>query len=584
MRGRPGAIFRVYSSTTSLYSAGDPTDLPRFVDVENLHPASKKAIVKDFGLTSMTEIQAKTFKAASSGKDILGRARTGTGKTLAFLLPAIETLLKQKDFKAGRDIGILILSPTRELAMQIHEQARTILFRHGNNMNSNFMYGGTSKKQEIDRLCKRMPTVLAATPGRLIDHLQSSTIHGTSFAKLVKGTKVLVLDETDRLLDMGFKRDIDRILSYLSPKRQTLLFSATLPPGVRSVMADCMRPDYQTIDCIHDFDPATQTNSQVNQRYVVHPESMQIDAPIQIIRNIMDSNPNHKIMAFFPTANMTSFYSQIFSFHLSRPVIEIHSRKSQAYRSSACNRFKEKKGGITMFTSDVSARGMDFSGVSHVIQVGMPDSRETYIHRLGRTGRAGKEGEGILILSEVEQAFLTKELSGLDIINDENLLAYGGDDAIVKTSDLASLRRIIGEGKNESLSRATRGAYASMLGYYASKLKSLGVRDKKKFVNFVNSFSKAAGLVEPPSVTAKVAESIGLRGVQGINISNRKQGDRGGRSGGGRSKNLSGKGTKRSSYQRHRQKSRGKKGGNSGSVQDKGNYSGWGDANRWQSK
>lgn len=558
--------------------------MPQFVDVEGLHPASKRAIVKDLGLITMTEIQAKTFDAASSGKDVLGRARTGTGKTLAFLLPAIETLLKQNDFKAGRDIGILILSPTRELAMQIHEQARTILFRHGNNMNSSFMYGGTSKKQEIDRLCKRLPTVLVATPGRLIDHLQSTTIHGTPFAKLVKGTKVLVLDETDRLLDMGFKRDIDRILSYMSQKRQTLLFSATLPLGVRSVMADCMRPDYVTIDCIHDFDPATQTNAQVNQRYVVHPESMQIDAPIQIIRNIMDSDPNHKIMAFFPTAKMTSFYSQIFNFHLSKNVIEIHSRKSQTYRSSACNRFREKKSGITMFTSDVSARGMDFSGVSHVIQVGMPDSRETYIHRLGRTGRAGKEGEGILILSEVEQAFRTKDLSGLDITRDENLLANGGDDAIAKTSDFASLRRIIGEGRNESLSRATRGAYASMLGYYASKLKSLGVRDKKKLVSFVNSFSKAAGLIDPPSITAKVAESIGLRGVPGINISNRKHGDRSSRSGGGRSKSWTAKRNNRFSNQRHRRKNGETKSGDNGSVQDRGNYSGWGDANRWQSR
>lgn len=532
----------------------------------------------------MTEIQAKTFDAASSGKDVLGRARTGTGKTLAFLLPAIETVLKQKDFKAGRDIGILILSPTRELAMQIHEQARTILFRHGNNMNSNFMYGGTSKKQEIDRLCKRMPTVLVATPGRLIDHLQSTAIHGTPFAKLVKGTRVLVLDETDRLLDMGFKRDIDRILSYLSPKRQTLLFSATLPPGVRSVMADCMRPDYQTIDCIHDFDPATQTNAQVNQRYVVHPESMQIDAPIQIIRSIMDRDPNHKIMVFFPTANLTSFYSQIFNFHLSKPVIEIHSRKSQAYRSSACNRFKEKKGGITMFTSDVSARGMDFSGVSHVIQVGMPDSRETYIHRLGRTGRAGKDGEGILILSEVEKGFLSKDLAGLDIAHDETLLSNDGDVAIVKASDFASLRRIIIEGRNESLSKATRGAYASMLGYYASKLKSLGIRDKRKLISFVNSFSKAAGLVDPPSITAKVAESIGLRGVPGINVSNKKYGEQRGKSRGGRGEKWSAQGNKRFSNQRHTRKTREKKNGDNGSLQNKGNYSGWEDANRWQLK
>ena len=237
-----------------------------------------------------------------------------------------------------------------------------------------------------------------------------------------------------------------------------------------------------------------------------------------------------------------------------------------------------------MFTSDVSARGMDFSGVSHVIQVGMPDSRETYIHRLGRTGRAGREGEGILILSEVEESFLSKDLSGLEIVQDESLLSNGpGGSDIVQTSDMNGLRRILEEGRNESLTRAARSAYASMLGYYASKLKSLGVRNKAKLVSFVNSFSNAAGLAEPPTITSKVAESIGLRGVAGINISEKKQGGRSGRSGGGHSKNRSDQGNKRFS-KHNRNKSRdGKKSGYNKSLEDKGNYNEWGDAKRWQS-
>jgi len=576
----------MYSSTsTALFSSDQSLDLPRFADVDHLHPASKRAIVHDLELTTMTEIQARTFDAASSGKDILGRARTGTGKTLAFLLPAIETLLKQKDFEPGKDIGALILSPTRELAMQIHEQARSILFRHGTDMNSNFMYGGTSKKQEIDRLCKRMPTVLVATPGRLMDHLQTTSIHGVPFAKQLKRTKVLVLDETDRLLDMGFKKDIDRILSYLSPRRQTLLFSATLPPGVRSVMAGCMRPDFLTVDCIHDYDPATQTNALVEQQYVVHPESMQIDAPVQILRSIMDSNPDHKIMAFFPTANMTAYFSQIFNFHLSRPVIEIHSRKSQSYRSSACNRFREKKSRITMFTSDVSARGMDFSGVTHVVQIGMPDSRETYIHRLGRTGRAGNEGKGLLVLSEVERGFLGKALGGLDIVEDNTFLTDGPSCDIVQTADMKSLRRIVEEGRNESMARAARSAYSSMLGYYASKLKALGIRDKNKLVGFANAFSAAAGFAEPPSITPKVAESIGLRGVAGINISNKSRGagdhGKGARGKHGNAGSRRGRGPNRGQGRHRRGGNRNDEDSGGGTVQREGSYEGWGKAKKW---
>ena len=563
----------------ALFSENESLDLPRFVDVVNMHPSSKRAVVRDLGLTTMTEIQAKTFEAASSGRDILARARTGTGKTLAFLLPAIETLLKQNDFEPGKDIGILVLSPTRELAMQIHEQARSILFRHGNNMNSNFMYGGTSKKLEIDRLHKRMPTVLVATPGRLIDHLQTTAVHGVPFAKKLKQTRVLVLDETDRLLDLGFKKDIDRILSYLSPKRQTLLFSATLPPGVRSVLQDCLHPSYVTIDCIHQFDPASHTNALVDQRCVVHPQSMQIDAPVQILKYIMDSDPNHKIMAFFPTANLTSYYSQIFNFHLSRPVIEIHSRKPQAYRASACNRFREKKSGITMFTSDVSARGMDFSGVSHVVQVGMPDSRETYIHRLGRTGRAGNDGKGLLILSDVERGFLSRDLNDLDIVEDNTFLT---DES--SCNDMESMRRIVGEGKNTSLAEAASSAYASMLGIYATKLKALGIRDKNTLVGFVNDFSAAAGLADPPAITPKVAESIGLRGVAGINISERNRGNnhqRSGRGEYGKSENRSGRGSKRGmrSWQRDEKRNEENSGGET--ADGEGTYDGWGNAKKW---
>lgn len=180
-----------------------------FQDLPSLHPDSKRAVTQKLGLTTMTEIQAKTFGAAASGRDVLGRARTGTGKTLAFLLPAIETLLRyetQND-STGNGIGILVLSPTRELAQQIYEQARVLTSCH-NSMTTQVVYGGTAKVRDEAAFGKGIPSILVATPGRLIDHLETTDVRGIPFAKLVQNTRVLVLDETDRLLDMGFRSDM----------------------------------------------------------------------------------------------------------------------------------------------------------------------------------------------------------------------------------------------------------------------------------------------------------------------------------------------------------------------------------------
>ena len=561
-----------------------------FDDLQHLHPSSKKAVARVLGLShmNMTEIQIKTFDAASSGKDVLGRARTGSGKTLAFLLPAIQTIINDKSYEPGKSVGVIVLSPTRELALQIHQQAQAIVSCH-DNLTSQVVFGGTSKRQDVQRFARRLPTILVATPGRLIDHLQATDVRGKSFAEFVRKTRVLVLDETDRLLDMGFKREIGRILSFLSPERQTLLFSATLPPDVRSIVADTMRPDYVTVDCIHDFDPASHTNAQVEQSCIIHPESMQIDSPIKILRHIMESDPNHKVIAFFPTANLTSYYSQIMNFVLNKPVIEIHSRKSQAFRTSASNRFREKEDGVVMFTSDVSARGVDYPGVTHVVQIGIPDSRETYIHRLGRTGRAGRNGKGLLVLSEMERGFLTNALDGLSIDEIENVDLMGRKEFADSASELDRMRQSVRDGRNVSLSRAAKSAYSSMLGYYAAKLRMLGVRDKQAMVRLVNCFSAASGLAEPPSISAKIAESIGLKGVPGINISKKKGGGGGGGvvgPGFGQGGNIDtrGKGRGRKGqghqWQRGQRKRRNDEDGG-GSVRGKGNYDGWGITNRW---
>lgn len=180
-----------------------PETYPRFADVPNLHPSLKQALAA-MELTTMTEIQARTFEAASAGQDVLGRARTGTGKTIAFLLPAIQQLISDKNI-SNKLVSMLILSPTRELAAQIGEQARMLLEeqnkknKNGDQISYQIIFGGTPKPKDEKAFNRRVPTILVATPGRLRDHLQSTVLqNNTPFAKLLSQTQILVLDETDR--------------------------------------------------------------------------------------------------------------------------------------------------------------------------------------------------------------------------------------------------------------------------------------------------------------------------------------------------------------------------------------------------
>jgi len=254
----------------------DPTLLTniKFNERDDLHPSSKRALIDVMGLSTMTEIQAKTYAAALSGRDVLGRARTGTGKTVAFLLPAVERVLRSKQYQAGHNVGILIISPTRELAMQIGDEAEKLLTFHSE-MSVQVAYGGTKKGRDTNQLQKRLPTVFVATPGRLQDLLESARIHGRKFSEIMSTTPVVVLDETDRLLDMGFRREIKKILNYLprNNKRQTLLFSATVPKELKSIMAETMNKDYIEVDCIGDGAETTQTALRVKQSHVLIPST-----------------------------------------------------------------------------------------------------------------------------------------------------------------------------------------------------------------------------------------------------------------------------------------------------------------------
>jgi ATP-dependent RNA helicase MSS116 len=494
--------------------------LPNFADLKDLNPKTAHTLTSK-GFKTMTEIQARTWDAAVAGKDVIGRARTGTGKTMAFLLPTLERILQNP----GNDgkLSVLIISPTRELANQIGDQAHMLTQAH-NNVSSQVVYGGISKRQDISYMQKRMPTILTATPGRLHDHLQTTSIHGKPFRDSAKDIQVLILDEMDRLLDMGFRDEIEKIISYVPKNRQTLLFSATVPQGVLSAVKKFTKSDSVTVDCMNDEDPASHTNARIDQSHVVLPPDRAVSGVVQLVLRLMDE-ADHKVLVFFPTTSQVIYFSSLFNKGLGRGVLEIHAKKSQGSRSNTSDRFRQAKKGV-MFTSDVSARGVDYPNVTHVVQVGMATDRETYIHRLGRTGRAGKKGRGLLVLAETEKPFLKMDLNDLDIPRDDFLQGLM-DEPLPKhvEDELGPVLHQTRTGSQPELAKAAESVYRSLFGFYTSKLPAIGIRSKDPLVDMVNQFAGLAGLKALPSLSSKLVQQFGLTRHPGITVNNRWSGD-----------------------------------------------------------
>eukprot|EP00559_Dactyliosolen_fragilissimus_P006117 CAMPEP_0184870256 /NCGR_PEP_ID=MMETSP0580-20130426/36898_1 /TAXON_ID=1118495 /ORGANISM="Dactyliosolen fragilissimus" /LENGTH=614 /DNA_ID=CAMNT_0027372241 /DNA_START=303 /DNA_END=2147 /DNA_ORIENTATION=- len=513
------------SSVQQENKATDPSLLStmKFEDIPEIHHRSKQAIKEVLELTSMTEIQSKTFGIAVQGIDVLGRARTGTGKTLAFLIPALERLLQTKDYVPGKSVGVLIISPTRELASQIGDQAEKLMKYH-QDLSCQVIFGGTKMTRDTTLLNKRLPTILVATPGRLLDHLENTVLRNKKkFGNdVMRQTKILVLDETDRLLDMGFRNEINKVLSFLPTKeqRQTLLFSATVPQELKEIMARNMKKNYVEVDCIHDGggNPGSgeHTNILVKQTYTILPNlESQITAVLQLVKQRMEADPNHKIVVFFPTARMVGFFAEFFNTGLGIEVIELHSKKSQSYRNKASDKFRNGTGNV-LFTSDVSARGVDYPDVTDVIQVGLPESREQYIHRLGRTGRAGKEGQGILLLAPFEANFV-KELKNIQISENEEASQLI---ARIDNQTSESVKKVmmrIGKGDSKLTSSAEQ-CYQAFLGYYKSNMKRITIKSKENLVDTANSWAKIMGLKEQPGLRKRTIGMMGLKGIKNLRI------------------------------------------------------------------
>ncbi|KAI0944931.1 hypothetical protein AcV7_001601 [Taiwanofungus camphoratus] len=440
------------------------SDQPEFTTLKgNVSSETLKAItVSPYKLKHMTPVQtavlsllpalAEPYKPQSPednaprpSRDLLVRAKTGTGKTLAFLVPAIEARLnalrahgKQAVTDAGlvsdkrieaqarrifsrTNVGTLIISPTRELATQISNEALQLSCHH--DFEVRLMVGGNSKQQQMRDFMRGRRDIVVATPGRLRDLLENEP----EVSKSISKAQLLILDEADTLLDMGFRDDIDAITKFLlpTPQRQTFMFSATVSTQIRQVARATLEKDHHFINCVTNDAPPI--HAHIPQYHTVLPSAgHQIPHILRLLAHDQLLNPGaSKTIVFLPTTKMTQLFATLLR-QLSKTclpagrdthIYEIHSKRPQRSRDNTSTDFrKDKSGASILISSDVSARGVDYPGVTRIIQVGIPSASDQYIHRVGRTGRGlNTHGRADLVLLPWEVGFVTWELTHIPL-------------------------------------------------------------------------------------------------------------------------------------------------------------------------
>ena len=349
-----------------------------------LNPAILKALT-DEGYTQPTPIQAQAIPSVLAGKDLLGIAQTGTGKTAAFALPILHRLAANKREPMRRGCRVLVLSPTRELASQIGESFRT----YGRHLGIRVavVFGGVGHAPQRNALARGVD-VLVATPGRLLDHIDERDV-------VLDGVEMLVLDEADQMLDMGFIRPIRRIVAKLSARRQSLFFSATMPKEIGHLAAELLRDPVKV-----SVTPSATTVERVQQRVYL----VETKAKRSLLVELFANPELTRTLVFTRTKRGADRVAQ----HLAGAgisVAAIHGNKSQGQRNAALDAFKASKVRALVAT-DVAARGIDIDLVTHVINFELPNVPESYVHRIGRTARAGAEGIAISFCDAEERDYL----------------------------------------------------------------------------------------------------------------------------------------------------------------------------------
>lgn len=360
-----------------------------FEDLELIEPI-RKALTKE-GYTIPTPIQAEAIPIVLEGNDLLGCAQTGTGKTAAFSIPIIQRLYEQNGAGGKRAIKALVLTPTRELAIQIDESfaayGRFTGIKHA------VIFGGVGQKPQTDAL-NRGIDVLIATPGRLIDLINQGFVRLNSL-------EYFVLDEADRMLDMGFIHDIKRILPLLPKRRQSLFFSATMPPEIERLAGTILHNPEKV-----EVTPPSSTVEKIDQSvYFVEKKEK-----ASLLINLLKDPALESVLVFTRTKHGADKVARLLA-KADIGALAIHGNKSQNARQNALSNFKDHTTRVLIAT-DIAARGIDVDHLSHVINYELPNVPETYVHRIGRTGRAGREGVAFSFC-DAEEVPLLKDIHKL---------------------------------------------------------------------------------------------------------------------------------------------------------------------------
>ena len=366
--------------------ASDEKDYCFMTSFESLGlcPALLRALATE-GYTAPTPIQEQAIPFVLAGRDVQGIAQTGTGKTAAFALPILQRLSENRRQPPRGGCRVLVLSPTRELASQIAESFRTYGAHMG--MRVTVMFGGVPKGKQV-RAMERGVDVLVATPGRLIDHMQDRAVR-------LDMVEILVLDEADHMLDLGFIVPIRRIVATIPANRQTLFFSATMPNEIGNLAGAMLKnPAHVAVA------PVATTVERVEQA-VIHVDTAR---KRHVLFDLLSGHTTGRTLVFTRTKHGADRVVK----HLEEsglPAVAIHGNKSQGQRERALAQFRSGESRVLVAT-DIAARGIDVDGVTHVINHDLPNVPESYVHRIGRTARAGKDGMAISLCAPDERAFL----------------------------------------------------------------------------------------------------------------------------------------------------------------------------------
>ncbi|KAK2532995.1 hypothetical protein Q9966_007869 [Columba livia] len=373
------------------YPEINASEIQRFSDF----PLSKKTLkgLQEAQYRVVTEIQRQTIGLALQGKDILGAAKTGSGKTLAFIVPALELLYRQQ-WTSADGLGVLIISPTRELAYQTFKVLRKVGKNH--EFSAGLVIGGKDLKEESERI--HHINMLICTPGRLLQHMDETSYFYAS------DLQMLILDEADRILDMGFADTMNAILENLPKKRQTLLFSATQTKSVKDLARLSLKdPEYVWVHERAKF----STPATLDQNYVV----CDLQQKVNMLYSFLRTHLKKKTIVFFASCKEVQYLFRVFcKLQPGLPVLALHGKQHQMKRMEVYTCFVRKKAAV-LFATDIAARGLDFPAVNWVIQFDCPEDANTYIHRVGRTARYKEGGEALLVLLPSEEKGMVEQLA-----------------------------------------------------------------------------------------------------------------------------------------------------------------------------